>query len=181
MGYHDTTDGIAKGSSGSIEPPTPVEHRTLAFIATDELRPGADAFIRRLLALDIAPVIVSGAPQEILELHAGKLGISSEDVHGLKLARDGWIYGRDLKTGNMAISKAERVAVYQGTSEIGVGVGVERIADEALVGPASLSVWVDRNADTETSRLTWSGSGGDGSGSFEDLTAAMERLPWLSG
>ena len=59
-----------------------VEAVAAHLVPIDPLRPGTPELIAALLALDIRPILVSGAPIEVLRAHAAALGIAPGDVTG---------------------------------------------------------------------------------------------------
>jgi phosphoserine phosphatase len=136
------------------------------------LRPGAAELVAALLARGIRPIVISGAPMEVLQAHAAILGLDPADVTGWTLVRDGdRVLGRlaaDTATGGTKAAIVERLV---GTgSQVVLGIG-DSPADHPLIDAARIGAWVDPRAGDETTRVRWTDriTGAAGSGSLSDL------------
>lgn len=136
--------------------------------ATDRLRPGAEALLSALRTAAIRPVVISGAPAEVLRAHARRVGIDPADVTGWELARDGDRIAGRLASGNTARAEAKAVHVARiaAEAEIVLGIG-DSDGDRPLVAAAAIGAWVDPRTADEAARVRWTdardGSGGQGS------------------
>ena len=149
-------------------------------VPVDPLRPGTSELLAALHATGIDPVLISGAPIEVLRAHAAAHAIASDDVTGWTLERDGDRYVGRLAGGNTARggSKAQIVAalVSQG-AEIVLGVG-DSPADAPLVDAARIGAWIDAVPTDESQRATWTDArtGRVATGSLVDLATAIATL-----
>lgn len=149
-------------------------------VPVDPLRPGTPELIATLRAAGVHPVLISGAPIEVLRAHAAALGIAPDDVTGWTLERDRGRYLGRLAGGNTARggSKAQIVAglVARG-ADIVLGVG-DSPADAPLVEAARIGAWIDPVPTDETQRVTWTDRRTDrvATGSLADLAAAIAAL-----
>jgi phosphoserine phosphatase len=149
-------------------------------VPVDPLRPGTPELIAALRDSDIHPILISGAPIEVLRAHAHALGIAPDDVTGwtLELVDDRYV-GR-LAGGNTARggSKSRIVAglVAQG-DEVVLGLG-DSPADAPLVDAARVGAWIDPAPTDESQRVTWTDArtGRATTGSLGDLAAAIATL-----
>ena len=149
-------------------------------VPVDPLRPGTPELISALLASGIRPILVSGAPIEVLRAHAAALGIAPSDVTGWTLDRDRDRYLGRLASGNTARggSKGRIVAAHQAAgAEILLGVG-DSDADRPLVDAARIGAWIDPRPADEAHRVTWTDAlaGVSGAGSLADLAATIAAL-----
>lgn len=154
-----------------------VEATAARLVPIDPLRPGTPELIAALLARDIHPVLISGAPIEVLRAHADALGIAPGDVTGWTLERDGDRYLGRLAGGNTARggSKAQIVArLVAAGAEVVLGVG-DSDADRPLVDAARIGAWIDPTASGEQGRVRWTDrdTGLTTTGSLADLAAVI--------
>jgi phosphoserine phosphatase len=157
-----------------------VEAVAEGLVLVDPLRPGTPELLAALHATGIHPVLISGAPIEVLRAHAAAHGIAPDDVTGWTLERDGDRYVGHLAGGNTARggSKAQIVAglVAHG-AEVVLGVG-DSPADAPLVEAARIGAWIDPAPNDESQRVTWTDvrTGQATTGSLADLAAAIAAL-----
>lgn len=149
-------------------------------VPVDPLRPGTPELIAALLASGIDPILISGAPIEVLRAHAHALGIAPGDVTGWTLERDGDRYVGRLAGGNTARggSKAQIVAALVAAgADVVLGVG-DSSADAPLVDAARLGAWIDPDPGDESRRVTWTDAqtGERTTGSLADLAARIATL-----
>lgn len=154
-----------------------VEAVAAYLVPIDALRPGTPELIAALLARDIQPILISGAPIEVLRAHAAVLGIAPGDVTGWTLERDGGRYLGRLASGNTARggSKAHIVArVVDAGAEVVLGVG-DSEADRPLVDAARIGAWIDPHPADESARVRWTDrtTGEGGAGSLADLAQVI--------
>jgi phosphoserine phosphatase len=159
---------------------TDVEAVAERMVPVDPLRPGTPELIVALIATDIHPVLISGAPIEVLRAHAAAHGIAPDDVTGWTLERDGDRYVGRLAGGNTARggSKAQIVAgLVTAGAEVLLGVG-DSPADAPLVDAARIGAWIDPVPPDEAQRVTWTDrvTGTSTTGSLADLAAAIVAL-----
>ena len=157
-----------------------VEAVAAHLVPIDPLRPGTPELIAALLALDIRPILVSGAPIEVLRAHAAALGIAPGDVTGWTLDRDGDRYLGRLASGNTARggSKAQIVAAHVAAgAEVVLGLG-DSDADRPLVDAARLGAWIDARPTDESQRVRWTDriTATEHVGSLTDLAAVIATL-----
>ncbi len=163
--------GLAAG-----RPVAEVEAVAARLVRDDPLRPGTRELVAALLAQGIRPILISGAPIEVLRAHAAALGFAPDDVTGWTLARDGDRYaGRLIENTARGGSKARIVAqlVADGAIvELGVG---DTDADRPLVEAARIGAWIDPDAHDEHARVTWTDRDArvTAIGSLEDLAAVI--------
>ncbi|MFO1540341.1 MAG: HAD family hydrolase [Chloroflexota bacterium] len=159
--------GIAAG-----RPVAELAERAEAVAATDRLRPGAEALLAALRSAGIRPVVISGAPVEVLRAHARRLGIDPADVTGWELARDGDRIAPRLASGNTARAEAKAVVVARvaAGAEVVLGIG-DSDGDRPLVAAARIGAWVDPRTADEARRVRWTDGrdGSTGTGSLADL------------
>jgi phosphoserine phosphatase len=153
------------------------EQVALRLVPVDTLRPGTPDLVAALRAMGIRPILISGAPIEMLRAHAAALGLAPGDVTGWVLERAGDRYVGRLASGNTARggSKAAIVArlLAQGARAV-LGVG-DSEADRPLVDAARIGAWVDPRAPHESARVRWTDRalGTSATGSLADLAAAI--------
>lgn len=157
-----------------------VEAVAAHLVPIDPLRPGTPELVAALLARGIDPVLISGAPIEVLRAHAEALGIAPEDVTGWMLERDGDRYLGRLASGNTARggSKARIVArLVEAGAEVVLGVG-DSDADRPLVEAARIGAWIDPVPADESARVRWTDrvTGTDRTGSLADLAEVIASL-----
>ncbi|MFN8620024.1 MAG: haloacid dehalogenase-like hydrolase [Chloroflexota bacterium] len=151
-----------------------------SFVRSDRLRPGTTDLVAALLARDVRPMLISGAPIEVLRAHATTLGIAPEDVTGWRLAGDGDRYVGRLASGNTARggSKAAIVAeLVAAGATIVLGLG-DSSADRPLIEAARIGAWIDPQATDEAARVRWAEApaGPERTGSLADLATAIAAL-----
>jgi phosphoserine phosphatase len=149
-------------------------------VRDDPLRPGTSELVAALLARGIRPMLISGAPIEVLRAHAAALGFAPEDVTGWTLDRAGdRVVGR-LASGNTARggSKAAIVAALVADgADVLLGVG-DSPADRPLVDAARIGAWIEPAAPTEAERVRWTdrADSAERRGSLVDLAAFVRAL-----
>jgi phosphoserine phosphatase len=167
--------GLADGRSVA-------EVRAIAdrFVRDDPLRPGTPQLVDALLAAGIRPVLISGAPIEVLSAHAAALGFAPRDVTGWQLEQRGDVYVGRLASGNTAQGGAKAALVDRlvaAGDQVVLGVG-DSPADRPLVDAARIGAWIDPAAATESGRVRWSDreTGTERVGSLTDLAEVIRRL-----
>lgn len=160
-------------------PVVEVEATADRLVPHDPLRPGTRELVAALLDRGIRPVLISGAPIEVLRAHAAALGFAPDDVTGWTLARDGERYaGRLLENTARGGAKARIVAgLVAGGASVELGLG-DTEADRPLVEAARIGAWIDPHAPDEQGRVTWTDreTRETATGSLLDLAAAI-RAP----
>jgi phosphoserine phosphatase len=167
--------GLADGRSVA-------EVRAIAerFVRDDPLRPGTPQLVDALLAAGIRPVLISGAPIEVLSAHAAALGFAARDVTGWQLEQRGDVYVGRLASGNTAQGGAKATLVEQrvaGGDQVMLGLG-DSPADRPLVDAARIGAWIDPAAAAEADRVRWTdrATGHGRVGSLGDLAAVIREL-----
>jgi phosphoserine phosphatase len=155
---------------------TEVEAIAARLVREDPLRPGTRELVAALLQRGIRPILISGAPIEVLRAHASALGFAPDDVTGWTLERDGDRYaGRLVENTARGGTKARivgRLVADGSTVELGLG---DTEADRPLVEPARIGAWIDPVARDEQARVTWTEAetGVSTTGSLHDLAAVI--------
>lgn len=150
------------------------------FVRDDPTRPGTEALVEALRAADIRPLLISGAPIEVLAAHAARLGFAPGDVQGWELEQEAGAYRGRLASGNTARGTAKAAIVERliaGGAVVVLGLG-DSAADRPLVDAARIGAWVDGAARSEASRVRWADrdTGTEASGSLTDLARAIATL-----
>ncbi|MFN8519583.1 MAG: haloacid dehalogenase-like hydrolase [Chloroflexota bacterium] len=139
------------------------------------LRDGAKDLVARLVQLRWRPVVVSGAPIEVLRAYSRRLGILTRDIHAWELSSDGDRYVGRLASGNTAREEVKwsLVEELRRGSHVELGLGDNHDADEPLWRYASIRAQVHLEDHGVVSWSSTSGALAPDRGTLRDLAAAL--------